>query len=158
MGNKEYYTPNKDDFYFGFEFQVSVPYTDKWVNTILDDDEEWRFIDSVYFHKEEKERLRVSYLCKQDIIDLAWKFEVFGINDSFKRHLPKNYVFDEKDYPFESWFSSGKYWMGFYDAIHKIAIIEKGDFPDGQTIRFAGICKSKNELKKLMKDYLNIPI
>jgi hypothetical protein len=144
MENK-YYTPEIEELFIGYELEFRIKPDPiegaTWTKYIIcKRDNIWDY------------ELRTPYLCKQDIESLGWEFNYLGKDDWFKIHLPKNYVFDEIDYPFELWFKLDKYWLGFYNAIYKIVILEKGDdFLNGQTIRFSGNCPSINELKYIQK-------
>lgn len=156
MENREYYTPSKGDFYFGYEFLTRIPDTEIWVESVLDDDEEWRFIDRVYFHKEEVFRLKTPYLGKQNIIDLGWEidihrafFEVF--KDTSILEIATKTIGD-------------KVYILIYHKPNKWLTIKmqdlSGSWKEDKPICtiYYGNCKCKNMLKKLMKDYLNIHI
>lgn len=156
METKDYYTPSIEELFIGYECEYKN--ADKWQGIIIAGIDEKEGViqstqDSYYW---QPSSIRTPYLCKQAIEEQGWVFNTLGKDDWFKGQIHKDTPYDELHYPFELWFKLDKYWLGFYKAIHKIAIIEKGDFQGGQTITFAGVCKSKNELKKLMKDYLNI--
>jgi len=151
MENKEYYTPEIDELFIGYKCQrrVTKPnYVEKYLY-------EWRdyTLDEHYFSAGYEEgqdwnyyevELRTHYLCKQDIIDLGWIDTEYGYFDI----SPSN----TDDYLHRLRFLNDKN----RDGSPSIEIIFIGAF-DRSTV-FYGKCKSKNELKKLMKDYLNIPI
>jgi len=160
--NKEYYTPEIDELFVGYEYEVIMEGNPKtWVKMIVNSPRLDYLLNVKNFANGSVEYsipecIRTKYLDKQDIEQQGWEFNLLGKDDWFKGQIHKDTPYEELHYPFELWFRLDKYWLGFYKAIHKIVILEKGDFPNGQTIRFNGLCKSKNELSKLMKDYLNI--
>lgn len=128
MENKEYYTPNQEDLFVGYECQW-LNGEQQWVDVILD--KYGTSIDAKWF--------RTKFLCKQDIIDLGWEF--IQTVESTKEEEP----------PHWSEFRKDKNTLTFHENGHVILYFSAFTL-------FNGICKSKNELKKLIKDYLNIPI
>ena len=146
MENREYYTPEISELFLGYKCQrrVTKPnYVEKYLY-------EWRdyTVDEHYFSVGYEEgqdwnyyevELRTPYLCKQDIIDLNWEF----IED-----LENNIHFKKESYLLNFHKTNGD----FKNAVEILFAA-----PTGMCI-FRGIVKSKNELKKLMKDYLNISI
>lgn len=138
MENKEYYTPTIEELFIGYELEFRIkPDPIKGVTwtkyTIHKGDNIWDY------------ELRTPYLCKQDIIDLGFIYN--GRNKFYT---------DIEDFQFNTVDKEGaylNYFLQFGDKDHYIQIEEMGS----DTL-FQGTCKSKNELYKLMKDYLNIPI
>lgn len=144
MKNREYYTPEISELFLGYKCQrrVTKPnYVEKYLY-------EWRdyTVDEYYFGTGYEEgqdwnydevELRTPYLCKQNIIDLGWEHKQY-VKDS---ELVYNFVKG-------GWYL--EYWVG------KIPYVEIGR--EGYDTGYAGNCKSKNELFKLMRDYLNIHI
>jgi hypothetical protein len=154
MENK-YYTPSIEEFRVGFIYeQVSInPQEDITVSDEFKY-EQHTFPDPFVGYRLDRlnlNNIRVKYLDKQDIESLGWEFNYLGKDDWFKGNIVV-VPYNEIDYPFELWFKLDKYWLGFYNAIYKIVILEKGDdFLNGQTIRFSGNCPSINELKYIQK-------
>lgn len=144
MENREYYTPEISDLFVGYKCQrrvIKPNYVEKYLY-------EWRdyTVDEHYFSVGYEEgqdwnydevELRTPYLGKQNIIDLGWEHKQY-VKDS---EIVFNFVKDD-------WYL--EYWVG------KIPYVEIGR--EGYDTGYAGNCKSKNELLKLMRDYLNIPI
>lgn len=131
MENKKYYTPEISELFIGYECEA------------LSDDFVFGFDWRPYRVSDLNEKLsqqflkllRTPYLSKEDIIDLGWEH--------------KQYVKDSKlvyNFVKEDWYL--EFWVG------QIPYIEIGR--ENYDTGFAGNCKSKNELLKLMKDYLNI--
>lgn len=132
----EYYTPTIEELFIGYELEMPIPgeykdfvgWSKKTVDCIDGEDIRVNFPFQIS---------RVPYLCKQDIIDLGWEHKQY-IKDS---QLVFNFVKGE-------WYL--EYWVG------KTPYVEIGR--EGYDVGYSGNCKSKNELFKLMKAYLNIPI
>jgi len=142
---KEYYTPEISELFVGYECQIIQIGNPKevWLESLIDNTS--KFIRYDYLIK--NKALRTKYLDKQDIIDLGWNygngvtktlFPMFKIDDKTTLfiHLFKGSIKITKCHSYDDNF------------------IQEVSF---ETI-FDGVCKSKNELSKLMKDYLNIPI
>lgn len=139
MENKEYYTPTVEELFIGYECEIAgrnAKKEDGWINHTITNIPT-RLI------------CRTPYLCKQDIVDLGWKvgyespefYEIFG-EDAFGAYKVAN----KKDYI-----------LKYSAKTHSLSIRFYAQDETWITV-FNGKCKSKNELKKLMKDYLNIPI
>ena len=152
METKEYYTPKISDLFVGYECEILKTKCKTTYNTVkeaLDKNESiykctnyWESttlscIQSVGILATNIENIRAHYLCKQDIIDLGWEHKQY-VKDS-------QLVFNYK---------KGEWYLDFW--VGKIPYVEIGR--EGYDTGYAGNCKSKNELLKLMKDYLNIPI
>ena len=151
--NKEYYTPEIDELFVGYEYEVIMEGNPKtWVKMIVDSPRLDYLLNVKIFANGKVEYsipecIRTKYLDKQDIIDLGWNygngvtktlFPMFKIDDKTTLfiHLFKGSIKITKCHSYDDNF------------------IQEVSF---ETI-FDGVCKSKNELSKLMKDYLNIPI
>jgi hypothetical protein len=159
MENREYYTPEISDLFIGYECQrrVTKPnYVEKYLY-------EWRdyTIDEHYFSVGYEEgqdwsydevELRTPCLCKQDIIDLGFK-EDFDFTSTKHLQFVKGSIWIPGSLLLDVWYYKQPFMIC-------LKIVENKTNVDGYDITtlFAGVCKSKNELKKLMKDYLNIPI
>lgn len=137
--DKQYFQPEIFDLFVGYECEKLVvgeykswyePYVIKTV------DAGYGLLETAY-GEINNSQYRTKFLCRQDIIDLGWEHKQY-VKDS---ELVFNFVKGE-------WYL--EYWVG------KIPYIEIGR--EGYDTGYAGNCKSKNELSKLMKDYLNIPI
>lgn len=147
MENREYYTPEISDLFVGYKCQrrvIKPNYVEKYLY-------EWRdyTVDEHYFSVGYEEgqdwnydevELRTPCLCKQDIIDLGFSTPPYTQIEGYEY-----YKFLEDN-------TEVRIVLNDYEDYSKIKI--KYDLD----LVFEGICKSKNELKKLMKDYLNIHI
>lgn len=133
METKEYYTPDIFELFIGYECQLQNIESAQWGKYVIKDTDCFKN----FYEYIANNSIRTSYLCKQDIIDLDWENKQYVKNSE----LVYNFVKDE-------WYL--EFWVG------KIPYIEIGR--EGYDTGYTGNCKSKNELKKLMKDYLNIPI
>lgn len=157
---EEYYTPNESELFIGWVGERNVIKFSKDCYTFPEDfklaqseinkgDKVWipitlESVNSDHIKDIKNGDLRCSILCKQDIIDLNWE----AIKDNyFEMSFP-----NIDDYSFSLKILNDKN----RDGSKSIEIKHIGGF-DTTTI-FYGKCKSKNELFKLMKDYLNIPI
>jgi len=130
---KEYYTPTIGDLYFGYQFEY-LTISGEWVKHKFNG-ADMQLIQNCFTEGNNKDTVRTKYLCKQDIIDLGF------IQDICFLYM---YKIPNTDLYFQ------------LDKQTKEVIISSYSEEDNTV--FKGKCKSKNELKKLMKDYLNIPI
>ena len=135
---KEYYTPEISELFVGYECQIIQIGNPKevWLESLIDNTS--KFIRYDYLIK--NKALRTKYLDKQDIIDLGFTTPAYTDCEGYEY------------YKFLEDFTEVRIVLNGYEDYSKITI--KYDLDSV----FEGICKSKNELKKLMKDYLNIPI
>lgn len=153
METKEYYTPKISDLFVGYECEILKTKCKTTYNTVkeaLDKNESiykctdyWEYttlscIQSVGILVTNIENIRAHYLCKQDIIDLGFSTPSYTQIEGYEY-----YKFLEDN-------TEVRIVLNDYENYSKIKI--KYDLD----LVFEGICKSKNELKKLLKDYLNI--
>lgn len=170
MENKEYYTPDLEDFFIGYEYErcdkIGEWYKCKAqlyglsdIQTLKNQTDLYNkygkegFEAMVEKQKKDKkdfllysERLRTPYLCKESIEELGWEYTGKSIDIWFK----KEGVFDMGN------FTAYKIVMHYGLEDHRMFIYAEDQGSEYDL--FKGVVKSKNELKKLMKDYLNIPI
>tara|TARA_R110000868_G_scaffold1729_4_gene13897 strand:- start:3698 stop:4117 length:420 start_codon:yes stop_codon:yes gene_type:complete len=139
MENKEYYTPNIEDFFIGYECEVnwSSGYSKEFtpfIFTLKNKEGVYtnNYNDALIAYDDGYAEFRTKFLCKQDIIDLSFKYS--------EQHNA---------------FFKDKYKIAFTQNQSVLIGLVKNHNP---RVIFEGKCKSKNELKKLLKDYLNIPI
>lgn len=149
--DKQYFQPEISELFIGYELEYqtfvrkgedSYDKVEKWEKLILTRDnfdsnrENW--------HNPFGLIIRTPYLCKQDIIDCG-----FSYNEERDEFIhPKTILGlgtgDDKK-------------VCIYQYKTNVLIYTRENRGTEDTL-FDGFCKSKNELKKLMKDYLNIPI
>lgn len=134
MENKEYYTPTIEELFVGYELESLYVNEDSgFCPEVLDNEGLYHCIKELQ-QKIGLVNYRTVFLCKQDIIDLKWVHQS-TVGDNI--HM----------------FKMGASIMSFDSKDRNIRIIDNR----GISI-FDGWVKSKNELKKLIKDYLNIHI
>ena len=144
--NKEYYTPEINELFVGYEYEVIMEGNPKtWVKMIVDSPRLDYLLNVKKFADGSVEYsipdcIRTPYLCKQDIIDLGFTTPAYSDCEGYEY-----YKFLEDS-------TEVRIVLNGYEDYSKITIRYDLD------LVFEGICKSKNELKKLLKDYLNIPI
>jgi hypothetical protein len=159
MEDKEYYTPQMSDLYFGYEYEI---------------DEDWDILSNKQWHKQvygingtnpenldylhegNLKKIRTKYLDIQDIIDLGWEINIHRAFFEVLKDVPDLEVANKM--------VGSKVYNIIYHKPSKWLTVKTQDlggsmkeYKPVNTIYY-GFCKSKNELKKLMKDYLNIPI
>lgn len=156
MENKEYYTPDRTDFFIGYEYEYesnNIYGGDKWVKAEFSLREVGEFDEGFMLDfLLEKGMIRVSYLSKEDIIDLGFK-EGFDFTSTKHLQFVKGSIWISGSLLLDVWYDKTPFKLC-------LKVIENKTNIDGYDITtlFTGTCKSKNELKKLMKDYLNIPV
>ena len=153
---EKYYTPTIDEFYIGYEYEylstsyspIIVDHTDDtiefskekyevWGKKVLDLPLTYSPIGSLYHISVRlgDKQIRTKYLDEQDILDLGFKF--------MDLHLPNRFFEYENEY---IWIQ-----LKIVDIFnHIISIRNLNNQSD-----FTGICKSKNELKTILK-FLNV--
>lgn len=151
METKEYYTPTIEELFIGYECEYATDDDfsgdDVRIGKLLGGD-----LVSII---ELQCSVRTPSLSKQDIIDLGFVITYYKhpfLGDSVDAFY--------KDYKTEGFNELNqirvvKHPKSQIIEIHKIVETSWGSSYEQL---FSGLCKSKNELKKLMKDYLNIPI
>jgi len=149
-----YYTPEISELFIGYECEVTYK---GWVLYELDADFISRYATNLENEWTLGQQIRTPYLCKQDIIDLgfkesAYKHPFLGVIESYEKEIGYNGFKGFGEYGI---FRIVKHPKSQIIEIHKIY---ESSWGSQHEQIFSGLCKSKNELKKLMKDYLNIPI
>lgn len=134
----KYYTPEIEEFHFGFEFESNyVLFGKDWTKVVLSEEHDWFY--SSYVNDAVPTEFRVKYLDKEDIESLGWIY-----NDISKEF---NYKF-KKEFNYRLWFSPNNPDLfsirieGWYSREGKI---------DAKFDMFLGNLKNKSELKKLMQ-------
>ena len=151
MEENNYYTPDIEDLFVGYECQkesVDKDGNDIWVDYKISFEYGWLEIPKDY-----NQQLRTKYLDKEDIESLGWKcFKTENFSNSYFEDIREFYRI-----PTIEGHLNGFYWelLPNYKR-HLIGIwLCNENNPSGNR-SFAGKCLSINELKKIMK-YLNIP-
>ena len=134
MQNK-YYTPEIEEFHFGFEYQEDDNNSNNWKTQNVGKD---NIGDLDYFDDLIREgNIRVKYLDQQDIEECGWIFKEIEIGMLSNRPL----------------FKFKNYSLSFDRNEHGIWLLIIDEYSDYQ--HFSGKVKNKSELKKLMQ-MLNI--
>lgn len=131
---KEYYTPEINELFIGYEcqtIQIGNP-KEVWLDSLIDNTS--KFIR--YEHLIKNKALRTKYL---DVSDL----ELLG----FKYNSKMAYLRYEKD----EFAISIDFAIFVEDRILTIETLKEQDTPWITTTLFKGVCKSKNELLKILK-------
>ena len=157
---EKYYTPTIDEFYVGYECEMKNSSDSKYFDWELcifkhnfsnQLNEDYCF---EYLYSDLQEgNIRTKYLDEQDILDLGFK-QV----DDFKFTLTKGYYDEEDD-------DTGFVYQLIISPTNTLILIEEFPINFGKAVRscyegncdtvFNGICKSKNELKTILK-FLNV--
>lgn len=131
---KKYYTPEKEEFHPGFEFEYrSSVHSDKWIKKTYELDKNLIATDESIYHIAFgliSNLIRVKYLDKKDIESLGWK-QGKG-----------------------NWFILGEFSLAYGEPIidHGLIITKSKKSEDKGFIHcFRGIIKNKSEFKKLLK-------
>jgi len=149
MELNKYYTPEIEEFFHGFEYEVwySSAYTEeKWIKEtfeFFDEKEIYHYdcVDLIPSFKNHGDSIRVKYLDKEDIESLGWK------RDNMGAHQLTNQIYNKNNY------------LLMHDSVNnKISIIIRDPSKDSdmlikgimRSVNFLSI-KNKSELKKLMK-------
>jgi len=139
----KYYTPEIEEFHFGFEFESNyVLFGKDWTKVVLSEEHDWFY--SSYVNDAVPTEFRVKYLDKEDIESLGWKFDKISNEGQWK-------------------FFKDNICLYYRPKTHELGIFtidpSKSDYMmkhimDNKQIHIL-IIKNKSELKKLMKQ-LNI--
>lgn len=153
MESNKYYTPEIEEFFHGFEYEVweNSAYTEeKWIKEtfeFFDEKEIYHYdcVDLIPSFKNHGDSIRVKYLDKEDIESLGWK-----------RDKLRDLQLNKQLYYMNNWI------LFHDDQNHKLSIIVKDPSLNKEmlvnlkTTEVSYITiKNKSELKKLMKQ-LNI--
>lgn len=141
--NKEYYIPEIEDIYLGYEFEFCSlvnPFTPEWVFMTLIKDNPYRFENSkgileVMQTNIEKGYIRTPYLTKEQIENEGWK----STNNSNKFTHPVE-VSLELNYDFDTHYL----WITYPRYIVDEDIYYKAN-------KYVGKCPSINEFRKICK-------
>ena len=152
METKEYYTPTIEDLYFGYQFEYKT-HEGEWIKHTFNG-ADMQLIQNCFTEGNNKDTVRTAFLCKQDIIDFGFKevphkHPFLGNIEGYEKHL-KTEEFNEL-----SLYRIVKHPKSEIIEIHRIYESSCGSQHEQL---FSGLCKSKNEFIKLIKDYLNIHI
>lgn len=137
MEDKKYYVPELEEFCVGFEFEVLKNKT--WENISLSDWANCEGTDANYeclndiSHGIENGKIRVKYLCREDIESLGWEKKEYT---SMGR---RQYSFG-KEYDLS---------VNYLEVGGNVRIF--WNRPNDRLVIFDGKLKNKTELKKLMK-------
>jgi len=135
---KKYYTPDKKEFYIGFEFESNyVLFNQKltWKKIILNNSHNW-FWDS-YDEDAVETEFRVKYLDREDIESLGWK----DTKNKGMAERNEEFLFTKS----HAILKGDKYKLKYCSIIPSVQINNEG------AKLFNGMIKNKSELKILMK-------
>jgi hypothetical protein len=137
--NNKYYTPEIEEFYVGFEYEVYN--WGGWMKQIYEQNSFLQMWGDEYeFEKIEPGYIRVKYLDKEDVESLGWVVELFDLPSGDSRSVYKlgHHVITS--------------WIVYDDNGLTIDISTLPQLNNGSLNRvFRGKLKNKSELKKLMK-------
>lgn len=123
--NNKYYTPTRDEFFEGFEFEFNTG-NEGWRKDISDGRLPYSFFTEKY-----KDLARVKYLDKEDIESLGWKYDT---KENYYSYMDYKEFFKSNNTLFSNFKNKT---IGIWDI--------------ASNFKFNGIIKNKSELKKLMK-------
>lgn len=153
----KYYTPDVEEFYVGFEYEITTGYD--WAKKTFKHEDFNTFMYKHLDNAVSQQQVRVKYLCKKDITDLGFKKRKkdtwIGWND---------YVIECEE-RFDNYFGFCTVHIPRMGEIYKICVHRylteecniENDIENGESaILFKGYIKSKSELKQLLKNYLRV--
>lgn len=139
----KYYTPEIEEFYVGFEFEMLHVNSEEWLKKTVKGYKEIRYVELL------PNKFRVKYLDREDIESLGFEFK-------YNEKGNENIAFTKK------YDNHPRYDNQYVDVIWNYAsshvLICEGDNETGWDewiTRFSGTIKNKSELKKVLK-MLNI--
>ena len=150
MKNK-YYQPKIEEFHVGFEYEIYEDfdyYTEKTWHKQFYGKNGTNHENMDYVHENYLDKIRVKYLDQQDIENLGWEHYGKAVCNWYK-----------KEGMFDDGFASYGKWTKLkllHCSNSRIKILAyEHSWGEIETVLFAGECKNKSELKKLMQQ-LNI--
>lgn len=121
----KYYTPEIEEFYVGFEYEVLDPDTKEYYKWVISDKNElWEAFD-------EYPLVRVKYLDQSDIESLGWIHDQYAGDGTHVLNFKHN-----------DWFLN--FW---HNSSNPLVEIGRDDYDTG----FFGHCKNISELKRILK-------
>ena len=130
---EKYYSPELQEFHYGFEYELFDPVLKRWCKFTFDEQDKLGFIKA--------NKSRVKFLDKEDIESLGWKYVNF---------IPNG----DGDYRWYDEYELNSSILIISDQITIIRTISVAEsdlaFYNSENNVFKGYIKNKSELKKLM--------
>jgi len=157
--DNKFYVPELSEFHMGFEYERIEPvlvdkgwhkiYTKQWVPKIADERYIMHYYGGWEFKRDLEDKLiRIKYLCKEDIVDLGFKY----ISSKYTERDASGKLVERERNGYKKDLGHYELLLSYFESTKYVLIrLVPEDEHNYCSTRFLGVIKNKSELKQLLK-------